>query len=105
VPGVLGAFVTAVYVLRAAKAIFWGPRPEEPLASLRDLTRTEWAAPVVLGIGLVAFGVLPKPLLDLVGSPAAPAPERPVPAALTQARAPSSPLPDAPRASGPGGTP
>ena len=34
IPAVLGAFVTAVYVLRASKIIFWGPRPVGDVAHL-----------------------------------------------------------------------
>ena len=67
VPAVLGAFVTAVYVLRAAKVIFWGPAPGGEMAHhLSDPRRTEWAAPVVLGAALVVFGFWPRLLLDLI---------------------------------------
>ena len=43
--GVVGAFVTAVYVLRAVKIIFWGPKPEGDFQHLSDAKSTEWAAP------------------------------------------------------------
>lgn len=66
VPGVLGAFVTAVYVLRACKTIFWGPPPEGEFAHLQDTRRTEWAAPLVLGSALVLFGFWPRLLLDFI---------------------------------------
>lgn len=66
VPGVLGAFVTAVYVLRACKAIFWGPAPAGEYARLEDVKRTEWAAPLVLGTLLVVFGFWPRALLDFI---------------------------------------
>ena len=66
VPAVLGAFVTAVYVLRASKIIFWGPRPAGDLAHLSDPHRTEWVAPVVLCACLVVFGVWPRLLLDVI---------------------------------------
>jgi NADH-quinone oxidoreductase subunit M len=66
VPAVLGAFVTAVYVLRASKIIFWGPRPAGDLAHLSDPHRTEWAAPVVLCACLVVFGFWPWLLLDVI---------------------------------------
>lgn len=65
VPGVLGAFVTALYVLKATRAIFWGPAPsEETVHGLTDARRTEWGALVVLGACLVLFGVWPRLLLD-----------------------------------------
>jgi NADH-quinone oxidoreductase subunit M len=66
VPAVLGAFVTAVYVLRAAKAIFWGPAPTGEFAHLSDARRTEWGAPLVLGAALVLFGLWPRLLLDFI---------------------------------------
>jgi NADH-quinone oxidoreductase subunit M len=66
VPGVLGAFVTAVYVLKATRAIFWGPAPTGEFAHLEDAKRTEWGAPVVLGTALVVFGFWPRLLLDFI---------------------------------------
>ena len=66
VPGVLGAFVTAVYVLRVAKVIFWGPAPAGEFAHLADARRTEWGAPLVLGASLVLFGFWPRLLLDFI---------------------------------------
>jgi NADH-quinone oxidoreductase subunit M len=64
IPGILGAFVTAVYVLKATRAIFWGPGPSEPFAHLEDARTTEWGALVLLGTGLVVLGVWPRLLLD-----------------------------------------
>ena len=29
-PGVIGAFLTSIYVLRVAKQIFWGPKSDDP---------------------------------------------------------------------------
>ncbi len=66
IPGVLGAFVTAVYVLRAVKTIFWGPKPSGEFAHLTDAQRTEWFAPVMLGAALVVFGFWPRFLLDFI---------------------------------------
>src|SRR5207248_2499188 len=66
VPGVLGAFVTAVYVLRECKAIFWGPAPQGEHADLSDARGHEWAALVVLGTALIVFGFWPRVLLDFI---------------------------------------
>jgi NADH-quinone oxidoreductase subunit M len=66
IPGVIGAFVTAVYVLRAVKTIFWGPAPTNEYAHLQDVQRTEWAAPLVLGTLLVVLGFWPRTLLDFI---------------------------------------
>lgn len=66
IPSVLGAFVTAVYVLRATRAIFWGPGPSEKFHDLSDAKGTEWAAPILLGTCLVVFGFWPRLLLDFI---------------------------------------
>lgn len=68
IAGVLGAFVTAIYVLRATRAIFWGPGPAEDFHELSDARRTEWAALVLLGVGLVVLGVWPRLVLDSIGT-------------------------------------
>ncbi|MBI5363906.1 MAG: NADH-quinone oxidoreductase subunit M [Planctomycetes bacterium] len=66
VPAVIGAVVTAVYVLRACKTIFWGPPPTGEFAHLTDARSTEWAAPIVLGAALILFGFWPRFLLDFI---------------------------------------
>jgi NADH-quinone oxidoreductase subunit M len=59
-PGVLGAFLTSIYVLRVAKQIFWGPMASDPhFQHLPDAEGPEWAALVILVFTLVLFGVLP----------------------------------------------
>jgi NADH-quinone oxidoreductase subunit M len=59
-PGVLGAFLTAIYVLRVAKQIFWGPPSPDPhFHDLPDALGPEWAALVILITCLVLFGVAP----------------------------------------------
>ncbi|MBI2393956.1 MAG: NADH-quinone oxidoreductase subunit M [Deltaproteobacteria bacterium] len=64
IPGVLGAFVTAIYVLKATRAIFWGPGPSHDFHDLSEAKGTEWAAPIVLGVCLLLFGLWPRVLLD-----------------------------------------
>jgi NADH-quinone oxidoreductase subunit M len=66
IPGVLGAFFTAIYVLRATRHIFWGPGPSEAFEDLRDARRTEWVAPIVLGASLILFGCWPALVLDFI---------------------------------------
>lgn len=64
-PAVLGAFITAVYVLRAVNRIFLGPpNPEHP--ELPDAHRVEWVTLVVLGGLLILFGFYPRLLLDSI---------------------------------------
>ena len=59
-PGVIGAFLTSIYVLRVARQIFWGPKSEDPhFAHLPDAVGTEWAALGILVFVLVLFGVAP----------------------------------------------
>lgn len=66
IPGVVGAFITAIYVLRATRAIFWGPGPSERFHELTDAKGTEWAAPIILGVCLVLFGLWPRLILDSI---------------------------------------
>jgi len=59
-PGVIGAFLTAVYVLRVTKQIFWGEQSPDPhFAHLPDAQGPEWAALGILVATLVVFGVAP----------------------------------------------
>jgi NADH:ubiquinone oxidoreductase subunit 4 (subunit M) len=58
VPAVAGTFLTAVYVLRVTKQIFWGP-PSPHFHHLEDARGTEWVAIVLLVFVLVLFGVAP----------------------------------------------
>jgi NADH-quinone oxidoreductase subunit M len=57
-PAVLGTLLTAVYVLRVARQIFWGP-PSPHFHDLGDARGPEWVALVVLVFVLVLFGMAP----------------------------------------------
>jgi NADH-quinone oxidoreductase subunit M len=60
-PGVLGAFLTSLYVLRVVRAIFWGPKSPDPhFQHLPDAQGTEWVALVLLVFVIVLFGVVPS---------------------------------------------
>jgi NADH-quinone oxidoreductase subunit M len=60
-PGVLGAFLTSIYVLRVAKQIFWGRKSDDPhFQHLPDAQGPEWAALGILVFTLVLFGVVPN---------------------------------------------
>jgi NADH-quinone oxidoreductase subunit M len=60
-PGVIGAFLTSIYVLRVTKVIFWGPPSTDPhFHNLPDAVGTEWAALGILVFVLVLFGVAPS---------------------------------------------
>jgi len=64
-PAVLGAFITAIYVLRAVNRIFLGP-PNERFPDLGDAHRVEWVTLVVLAGLLIVFGLYPRLLLDSI---------------------------------------
>ena len=66
IPGILGAFLTAVYVLRAARRIFWGEGPAEEFRDLSDAMGVEWGALVILGGCIVLFGFVPSLILDFI---------------------------------------
>ncbi len=66
VPGGIGALVTAVYVLRGTRDIFWGEGPPEKFAHLTDAGFAERVSLWTLGTTLVVFGVWPRLLLDLI---------------------------------------
>jgi NADH-quinone oxidoreductase subunit M len=60
-PGVIGAFLTSIYVLRVARQIFWGPKTGDPhFEGLPDARGPEWAALGILVFVLVLFGVAPS---------------------------------------------
>lgn len=66
IPGILGALVTAVYVLRAARTIFFGEGPSPQFHGMHDARRTEWVALWGLGACLVLFGSMPRLILDFI---------------------------------------
>ncbi|HET9492112.1 MAG TPA: NADH-quinone oxidoreductase subunit M [Methylomirabilota bacterium] len=70
-PAVAGTFLTAVYVLRVAKQIFWGP-PSPHFDHLVDARGPEWVALVLLVVGLVVFGMMPAIALAPVGTATVP---------------------------------
>jgi NADH-quinone oxidoreductase subunit M len=65
-PAVLGAFFTAIYVLRAARMIFWGPSKAEQFPHLSDARGPEWVALLLLGGSIVLFGIWPRLALDAI---------------------------------------
>jgi NADH-quinone oxidoreductase subunit M len=57
-PAVLGTLLTAIYVLRVVRQIFWGP-PSPHFHDLVDARGPEWVALVVLVFTLILFGMMP----------------------------------------------
>ncbi len=69
-PAVAGTFLTAIYVLRVAKRIFWGPLAAggaEDYAHLPDARGPEWVSLVFLSAILILFGMVPALALSRVG--------------------------------------
>ena len=76
-PGVIGAFLTSIYVLRVVKQIFWGPKSEDPhFQHLPDAQGTEWAALGILVFMLILFGVAPSLAIGPVDTATAPLVQR-----------------------------
>ena len=59
--------ITAVYILRATGAAIMGPVKDPQYNRLGDATWNERLAGVVLGVGIVAIGIAPFWLTDLIG--------------------------------------
>jgi len=59
----VGMLVGAAYGLRVIGRLCMRGLPAQEIA---DMTRTETVAAAILGLGIVALGVWPAPLLDLV---------------------------------------
>ena len=71
VPAVAGTFLTAVYVLRVTKQIFWGP-PSPHFEHLEDARGPEWLALVLLTGVIVIFGLMPAIAIGPVGTATVP---------------------------------
>jgi len=64
IPAVFGAFLTAVYMLRVNKWIFFGKSNDS--TPLHDAHGFEWLAPIILSVVLILVGIYPKLLLDTI---------------------------------------
>lgn len=58
-PAVAGTLLTAVYILRVARQIFWGPLAGPPGTELADARGPEWVSLVVLSGVLILYGLVP----------------------------------------------
>ena len=67
VAGIFGAWITAIYVLRGARAIFWGPGPDtNRYPDLEDAKGVEWVALLTLAGCLILFGCWPDLILSSI---------------------------------------
>ena len=64
---VVGAAITAVYILRLLAKAFFGPL-DPRWEHLGDATRMEWGAGAMLAFVLIFVGVWPAPLMDVINS-------------------------------------
>jgi NADH-quinone oxidoreductase subunit M len=62
---VLGAALTAVYILRMMATALWGPLNER-WAELKDMTRLEFAAASLLLVFMLFMGLWPAPFVDRI---------------------------------------
>src|SRR3990170_448651 len=63
--GILGATITAVYILRMLAVAFFGP-PNERWQGLTEMTRLEVAAGALLIAFILFMGVFPSPFVDRI---------------------------------------
>lgn len=66
IPGIVGAFITAIYVLRVTRDVFWGPGPSAQFHDLPDARGTELGALVALGACILVFGIWPRLIMDFI---------------------------------------
>ncbi len=73
--GIIGAAITAVYILRLLGKVFFGPISPQ-WQHLTDATRLEGFSMAILVVFLVGVGLYPRPWMDLINSGVAPLLER-----------------------------
>ena len=73
--GIVGAAITAVYILRLLGKVFFGPISPQ-WERLTDATRLEGFSMAILVAFLVGVGLYPRPWMDLINSGVAPLLER-----------------------------
>jgi len=59
IPAVAGTFLTAIYILRVARRIFWGPLASAEYGHLGDARGPEWVSLVLLSVVIILFGLVP----------------------------------------------
>jgi NADH-quinone oxidoreductase subunit M len=73
--GVVGAAITAVYILRLLGKVFFGPLSPQ-WENVRDATRLEGFSMGILVVFLLVVGLYPRPWMDLINSGVVPILER-----------------------------
>ena len=73
--GIVGAGITAVYILRLLAKVFFGPL-DNRWTGLTDMTRLEFFSTSILVFFLVVVGLYPRPWMDMINSGLLPILER-----------------------------
>jgi NADH-quinone oxidoreductase subunit M len=68
----LGIVVTSIYVLRLLKRVFFGTMDETKYAHMEDARTTEWVALAVNGLVIIAVGLWPFPIMEIIRSAVVP---------------------------------
>ncbi len=63
----LGIVITSIYVLRLLKRVFFGALPPK-YAHMEDAKTTEWVALAMNAAVILAVGIWPKPIIELITS-------------------------------------
>ncbi|MEN3044142.1 MAG: NADH-quinone oxidoreductase subunit M [Candidatus Hydrothermales bacterium] len=63
---ITGTFITAVYVLRFLKIVFYGPFKEELWHDISDAKGPEWVSLYILSLTLILFGMFPFLLVKYI---------------------------------------
>ena len=74
--GVIGAAITAVYILRLLGKVFFGPMDETRWRDLTDATRLETSVAVFLTGFLLLWGLYPFRIVEIIDSGVVPIMER-----------------------------
>ena len=69
--GIIGAAITAVYILRLLSKVFFGPL-DPRWQHMPDATRLEGFSMGILVVFLVLVGLYPRPWMDMINSGVAP---------------------------------
>ena len=73
---VIGAAITAVYILRMLGKVFFGPIDEEKWKDLTDANRMETGVAVMLTGFLLLWGLYPFRIVEIIDSGVVPIMER-----------------------------
>jgi NADH-quinone oxidoreductase subunit M len=65
--GCFGIVITSIYVMRLLRRVFFGELKPE-FAHMGDATKTEWVALVATSVVILAVGIWPGPMIQVISS-------------------------------------